>query len=208
MKGPKKRRTLQPRSRRQRPFGDFPNPRSTQTNHPRKRSRPGSISRAIEVHSGAVSRIGRGRLRPGTHLIGRTRYVTPTKRGLAVVREIEKAIKRVKDPVTFSYALQIKGPDGKVVRIVPANNILPRSERERHLESELEKGKLTKTKYTRELLDERIRSEVFRSHEWPQGTSETFHRLAVKSPAAARRYLQKVIRQTGVTFRVEVFREL
>lgn len=167
------------------------------------------ISRKIEAHSRAVSTIGREKLKPGTYRVGKTRFITPTKRGMAVVREIEKTVRRVKDPGTITYSLEVKGPDGQTIRVQPRANIIPRSKRELRLKQRHEEGELSGAEYTRQLLDERVRADVFRSRvPMSDAQYQKYVSLRRSSAARARAFLQAVIRKTGVTFRVEVFREV
>jgi len=176
----------------------------------RSASRTGSIiSRKIAEHSKAVTTIGRERLKPGSYRVTRTRFIKPSARGMAVLRDIQKSIQNVRDPATFTYGLEVKGPDGKIIHTVPAANIIPRSKRERALEDRYRVGELTSTQYTRQLFAERVRAEVFRAR-MPMTDEQYQKYVAYKktSPAKARKFLQGIIRKTGVSFRVEVIREI
>lgn len=174
--------------------------------------RGNNISRSIQKHSESVARIGRKRLPSGSYLIGKSGFLTPSKRGMGTVKRIVSAIRKVESPSTFTYKLRIKQPSGRIVEITPRPaNIIPRHVREQKIGAKLKSAKSTsaRTRALHELFQERIRSEVFANRvTFSKSQSEAYKQLRLKSKKKAKAYLEKIRGGRGITFQIEVYREI
>lgn len=148
--------------------------------------------------------LGRENIQRGPKLIAVTRYLRPSGRGLAsLARELEKMRGGPKD-ATFTYSLVVKDMKGKTLK-TREGLILP-TRREQRIMGErarTPRGRLIK------LFEDRIRAEVFMAR--PGLTKTQYDRLAKlreRSASAARTYLQGLLREKGVTFKVKIFREI
>jgi hypothetical protein len=177
----------------------------------KKAGRRKRLPASISDHEKAVETIGRKRIEKGSHLIGVSNFLTPTKRGFNSLRKVLKAIEGVKTPSTFTYKLKVMRPDGTVKDIIPRPaNIIPRHKREQRLAAKLEKAKRgQKTIVLRELFMERVRSEVFgNAVEITEAESKTYRQIRTRSKSEARSYLKKLQEKKGIKFQFEIYREI
>lgn len=171
------------------------------------RKRPGSAlrKRASNVEQ-AFQTLGTARVRRGRTFLGGTRWLTPTKRGMAALVRALADIDAARAGKTFSYDLNIQfnGPDGHRRAVSLSGLGVPRAK-----DVKRRKGESARAAFSRTVL-ELVRHQVFGTVNVQLGGSS---RLGLPfegkkmNKVQAFKALNKAKRSRAIRFRVSFYRE-
>jgi len=173
-------------------------------------ARGSSISRRISETEKAIKTLGEKNVRRGSHVLGETRKVTPTKRGFGTVRKALKSVAKVsKAGRTFTYDIEgeYRGADGKLHKFKREQIGVPRMRDIRRRRGESKEEALTRT------VEDRIRLDTFKILQAQLGGYQVARagtvvggRTISRKQAAAQ--LRKIKRSRQVKIKVRFRREV
>lgn len=173
------------------------------------RRRGPSIVRRLKDTERAIKTLGEKNVRRGSHVLGETRQLTPTKQGFkavkGVIREVNKA-SRVGKRRTFTYDLEgsFRGADGKLHKFKRGQVGIPRLRDVKRKKGETQAAALSR------VVEERIRRElmgILRDKLGGYVLAEKFKGRKI-SPKKAREQLERLKRTREVKFKVRFRREV
>lgn len=169
------------------------------------RPRRSSLSKSIKATERAIARIGESRIKRGPIVLGKTREISPSKRGLGVVSKALDSAVRSKEGKAriFSYDIEGSyiGTDGKKKKFKREGIGVPRPKDIRKRKGE------SKEQAFRRTVEERIRREVFNLLADKTYLSKTGKGQKISKQEALRR-LNSYKKSRGAKFKVTFRREI